>query len=211
MDTIIVANIIGLAAAVLTSLQHPSHVVYLWGHKDEPPVLRGLSTVSILTTTANSLLWVIYGVSYNAIPTALASAGAIAVMGITVWLLCRARVWSPTATAAYVVFAAACVVWPMLVSQSVLGFIGTAISVVTWLPAAVKTVRTRGTFAGLAYPPTTSWIIIANNVLWIIYGVMLNDVWLWAACPAGIASACVMLWTYRSSQRTLRAQGTAVS
>lgn len=206
MDTIAVANIIGLAAAVLTSLQHPSHVIFLWGHRDNAAVLRGLSTVSILTTTANSLLWVIYGVSYNALPTALASAGAITVMAITVWLLRRAQVWSRTATGAYVVFAAVCVVWTLLVGQAVLGFIGTAISVVTWLPAAVKTMHTRGTLAGLAYPPTTSWIIIANNVLWIIYGVMLDDVWLWAASPVGIASACVMLWTYRYSQRTLRNQ-----
>lgn len=206
MQTLVIANIIGLVAAVLTSLQHPSHIIYLWGHRDDRAVLRGLSVVAILTTTANSLLWVIYGVSYNAIPTALASAGAITVMAITVWLLRRARVWSRTATGAYVVFAAACVVWPLLVGQAVLGFIGTAISVVTWLPAALKTLRTRGTLAGLAYPPTTSWIIIANNMLWIVYGVMLDDVWLWAASPVGIASACVMLWTYRYSQRTLREQ-----
>lgn len=209
MQTLVIANIIGLAAAVLTSLQHPSHIIYLWGHRDDRAVLRGLSTVSILTTTANSLLWVVYGVSYNAMPTALASAGAIAVMAITVWLLRRAQVWSRAVTGAYVVFVAVCVVWTLLVGQAVLGFIGTAISVVTWLPAAVKTVRTRGTLAGLAYPPTTSRIIIANNVLWIIYGVMLDDIWLWAASPVGIASACVMLWTYRYSQRTLREQAPA--
>lgn len=209
MQTLVIANIIGLVAAVLTSLQHPSHIIYLWGHRDDRAVLRGLSVVAILTTTANSIIWVAYGTSYNALPSALASVGTIVVMSLTVWLLRRAGVWSFPALVCYCTFVAACVAGAAAAPQNVLGATGTTISVVTWLPAALKTIRTRGTTAGLAYPPAMSWIIVASNIAWIIYGVMLDDIWLWAASPVGIASACVMLWTYRYSHRTLREQAPA--
>ena len=203
MQTLVIANIIGLVAAVLTSLQHPSHIIYLWGHRDDRAVLRGLSVVAILTTTANSIIWVVYGTSYNALPSALASVGTIVVMSLTVWLLRRAGVWSFPALVCYCTFVAACVAGAAAAPQNVLGATGTAISVVTWLPAALKTIRTRGTTAGLAYPPAMSWIIVASNIAWIIYGNMLGDIWLWVSSPVSIISAFIMLWTYHSTKREL--------
>lgn len=191
-----IAHAIGFFAAVATAFQHPAHVKYLWAHRDDPEVLRGLSLVSILVTTANSLLWVVYGLSYNAWPTALASVGAIAVMVFTVWLLHRARVWSTAGLVVYSVFAVACVVWPMFVPQDVLGLMGGSISIFMWLPAAAKVVRLSGSPGALAYPPVMSWVIIANNIAWIIYGVMLDDIWLWLPCPVAIACAVLMLWSY---------------
>lgn len=203
VNTIIIANLIGLAASLASSLQHPSHVVYLWGHKDEPPVLRGLSLASILFTTANSVMWAIYGVLYNAWPTTIAAAAALVVMAITAWLLARARVWTPLGTAAFLAFTAACTWWSFWVSQDTLGLWGNVLSIVMWIPAAMRVVRRRGTVAALAYPPLTSWIIVATNVAWIVYGVMLDDIWLWLSSPVSIVCAGIMLWSYHSTARVL--------
>ena len=206
VNTIIIANLIGLAASLASSLQHPSHVVYLWGHKDEPPVLRGLSLASILFTTANSVMWAIYGVLYNAWPTTIAAAAALVVMAITAWLLVRARVWTPLGTAAFLAFTTVCTWWSFWVSQDTLGLWGNILSIVMWIPAAMRVVRRRGTVAALAYPPLMSWIIVATNVAWIVYGVMLDDIWLWLSSPVSIVCAGIMLWSYHSTARVLGTQ-----
>ena len=206
VNTIIIANLIGLTASLASALQHPSHVIYLWGHKDEPPVIRGLSLASIYFTTANSVMWAIYGVLYNAWPTTIAAAAALVVMAITAWLLIRAKVWNPAMTAAFLAFTAVCTWWSFWVGQDTLGLWGNILSIVMWIPAAVRVVRSRGTVAALAYPPLTSWIIVATNVAWIVYGVMLNDLWLWLSSPVSIVCAAVMVWAYHTTARVLGTQ-----
>lgn len=206
VSTIIIANLIGLTASLASALQHPSHVVYLWGHKDEPPVLRGLSLASIYFTTANSVMWAIYGALYNAWPTTIAAAAALVVMAITAALLIRAKVWNVVLTAAFVAFTAACTWWSFWVGQDTLGLWGNILSIVMWIPAAMRVVRRRGTVAALAYPPLTSWIIVATNVAWIVYGAMLDDIWLWLSSPVSIVCAGIMLWSYHSTARVLGTQ-----
>lgn len=206
VDTIVIANLVGLTASLASALQHPSHVVYLWGHKDEPPVLRGLSLASILFTTANSVMWAIYGVLYNAWPTTIAAAAALVVMAITAWLLVRAKVWTVLGTAAFLAFTTGFTLWSFWVGQDTLGLWGNVLSIVMWIPAAARVVRSRGSVAALAYPPATSWIIVATNVAWIVYGVMLDDIWLWLSSPVSIVCAGVMLWAYHSTSRVLGTQ-----
>lgn len=206
--TVIIAQILGMFAAILSALQHPSHVIYLWGHRKEASVLRGLSILSILFTTANSIMWGFYGAMYNAWPTALAALAAMVVMLITVWLLLQAKVWNPLAIMGYIAFCVAVSWWSVWVSQNTLGLWGNLLSIVMWIPAAIKIVKVRGTAAGLSYPPMTSWIIIATNVVWIIYGVMLQDIWLWLSSPVSILCAGLMLWAYASTTKIMSAEQT---
>lgn len=203
MNTFLIANTIGLVASLASALQHPSHVVYLWGHRKDATVLRGLSLASILATTANSVMWAIYGGLYNAWPTTIAAAAALVVMFITAVLLIRAGVWNTLGTLGFVLFFTVCTWWSFWVSQDTLGLWGNVLSIVMWIPAAVKVVRSRGTVAALAYPPMTSWIIVATNVAWIVYGVMLNDIWLWLSSPVSIVCAAVMLVVYHRTERTI--------
>ena len=201
--TFLIAQILGFCAAGAACMQHPSHVIYLWGHRKDVSILKGLSLLSILFTTANSIAWGIYGLMYKAYPTALIAVSGTIVMAITVGILVKARMWKIPALIGYILFILLLIFLSLIAPQDQLGFWGNMISIGMWIPAALKVIKVRNTPAALSYPPVTSWTIIITNILWISYGVLLQDIWLWLSAPFSITCALMMLWAYHSTKKHL--------
>lgn len=192
-------SIVGASATLLSALTHPSHLAYLWRHRDDTETLKGVSMASAGVVVASQMIWVVYGLTVNGIWAAAIAGISVVVQTYIVVVVSRAGAASKSSVAAICAAALAALITSLLLPGPVLGAIGVAVSAAMWVPAAIVVVRAAGTAAGRAYPPVMSTVIVVANLLWLVYGLLLNDIWLWLPCPLHIASGMLMLWAYAKS------------
>lgn len=71
----------------------------------------------------------------------------------------------------------------IMLATSIVGFLATTTSFIRFLPQAVQTWKQRKdshALSGLSLP--TQWLTFVNSLLWILYGVLLGE--LWVAMPS---------------------------
>lgn len=192
------ATMFGGTAAFLSLFTHPSHIAYLLKHRGDEEIYRGVSIASLFLISISSVNWVVYGFAYAGVFTAVVASSNIVVKSLLLYLLWRQ---SRVVTATVLGFAAALAATTavsLAVSQNVLGFLGTASSIIMWVPAAARVIRAFGTREATSYPPATSWLVIAVNALWMAYGIALHDFWLFISSPTSVISGVLMLVAYYS-------------
>lgn len=192
------AAVVGGVAAFLSLFTHPSHIAYLLKNKGDDEIYRGVSIASLFLISISSVNWVIYGFVYAGVFTAIVATSNIIVKSLLLYLLWSQKRVGTKTVMLFIAAMLATVVVSFAVSQNVLGFLGTASSIVMWIPAAAKVVKAFGTREAMSYPPATSWLVIAVNTLWMVYGIALHDFWLFISSPTSVISGILMLVAYHS-------------
>ena len=195
-----ITQILGFCALITTFLQYPSHAAYLLRHKHDTSILQGVSATSILFITTHSLILGIYGVLYDAYFLTLSALSGTAII-IIINILIKANLWHTLPLLAYILFIITVFFTAIDTPQEHLKASAVLMAISMWIPAAFKALSLHHTPAALAYPPITSWLIILSNALTIIYGVLIDNIWLWIAAPFSIVCAMIMLSTYHSTKR----------
>lgn len=169
------AAVVGGVAAFLSLFTHPSHIAYLIKNKGDDEIYRGVSIASLFLISISSVNWVIYGFVYAGVFTAIVATSNIIVKSLLLYLLWSQKRVNTKTVMLFIAAMLATVAVSFAVSQNVLGFLGTASSIVMWIPAAAKVIKAFGTREAMSYPPATSWLVIAVNTLWMAYGIALHD------------------------------------
>ena len=66
----------------------------------------------------------------------------------------------------------------IILLTSIVGFLATTTSFIRFLPQAVQTWKQRkdaNALSGLSLP--TQWLTLINSLLWIMYGFLLQEIW----------------------------------
>lgn len=196
-------TIVGMLAVVITAAMLPSQARHVLRNRNSPDHLRGVSLISAAIISSTSVIWAAYGFRFDAVAvsvTALIDLTFQALIVGVVW-----RVFRPSvAVVSGVVVGAVVVLGVALVApQAVLGVIGAGTSMAMFAPQAVRVVRARGTVAGAGFSPLAAGLLIVGNSTWLIYGILLEDIWVILPCPFSVTSGVLILWAWWGSRVAL--------
>lgn len=194
---------VGLAAVLVTAAMLPNQAVHVIRHRNDAERLRGISLASAAIVCSTSTIWACYGLRFDAVWASITALVDFAFQILVVAVVLRhvrIRVVdvSLVLTCGSVLLASA-----LTLPQNALGVIGAGTSMAMFVPQAVRVIRARGTVSGLAFSPVSAAILTAANTLWLVYGILLEDLWLILPCPFSITSGLLILWAWHGSRESV--------
>lgn len=190
-----VSNILGLLATATAASISPLQLIALLRADDRRSAATSVSITTVLLLCVCNTCWLVYGVLHGALWSAVLAAVTICVqMGVL--LLC----WRVGAVRSAVVLAV--VVTPISVGYiaryapaDVLGGVAAAMSVVNYVPAAVRRLRgvRRRVPGESVYSVPMGAMMMLTNVLWIAYAVTIRDVWVGLPCAVNFITGTVFV------------------
>lgn len=193
--------IVGCAATILSAGPHPVQAAYLWRHRSDRAVFRGVSLAGVGVISVTSILWAAYGLRFDAPWVAtIAAIDLLMQFGVLVIAVRYRHGFGASAVALYAGCVVAAIVAALLLPQNILGAVGACTALAMFVPQARRVAKARGTAAGRAFNPVSSVLNIAADSLWFAYGVLLNDVWLAIPAPFVVACSLLMLWAWAGSR-----------
>ena len=92
------------------------------------------------------------------------------------------------------------------------GLAASIVSLILWIPQAQKTWRHRNNpeeMAGISV--VTQYILILSQVMWLIYGLLINSFWVWSSMIVNVPAAVLTLYLIHRAKRRLAAAGQDVA
>ena len=88
------------------------------------------------------------------------------------------------------------------------GLAASIVSLILWLPQVRTTWRHRNNpveMAGIS--SATQYILIVNQIMWLVYGLLINSFWVWSSLIVNLPAAILTLFLIHRAKRQLAAQG----
>lgn len=187
------ASLIGALATFLSSLVQPSQFTTLLHNKHNTAMLREFSMQSLYCIIAGNGVWFVYGLTHDAIWTAVLAVIAITIQLTIVMLLIRTRTHPPKTllTAICVLAASIAVSYP--IPNAALGPIGCAFSMIMFVPAARAAIHALRTKTATPYSMPMATIMCLGNLAWGAYAVAIHDIWVGLPIVANVPISLIML------------------
>lgn len=213
------ADIIGFCATVVAALVSPAQLFILLRadkHHSRADSTHPAHTVSLISTVlvcVCNTLWCVYGVFHGATWSAVLGAVVITVQ-ITALVVCiTARVIQWWFLAYLGVLLGAVAYAGYLMPAALLGATAAGMAVLNYVPAAIKqykaVCRVRRSSSGgsalntsTAYPRGMGLIMLSANLLWIMYAVVIHDMWVGLPCAINAVTSVVFIVTHTVAVRS---------
>ena len=187
------ASLIGALATFLSSLVQPSQFTTLLHNKHNTAMLREFSMQSLYRIIAGNGVWFVYGLTRDAIWTAVLAVVAIGIQLTIATLLIRTRTQPPKTLLTAICVLAASIVVSYLIPNAALGPIGCAFSMIMFVPAARAAIHALRTKTATPYSMPVATIMCLGNLAWGAYAVAIHDVWVGLPIVVNVPISLVML------------------
>lgn len=196
---------VGYLAAVLTALCLPVQLHALYVYRNDAASLRSVRPMVAVITAITAVMWLSYGLRFDAIAVSLAQIPILVGLVILSLVYASKGVWSKR-----MVIGIMLALWFIGVmcansSQVMLGFSAVVLTTMLWIPTAISGIGVRSVEYRTAQPVLATarllpWalmprITVLIHLCWWVYGVGRHDVWLWLASPGVVAYAGLWLWS----------------
>lgn len=195
----------GAVAVVCYALVVCAQLVTLWkvqhaGQDSTATLQHSVRPMVALCAAISAVLWIVYGVRFDAPALDAANTIVLAGLGAVSAVCVRRRVWRLRRVLGAVLCLLAVAALAASTMRVVLGFTAAVLSVLLWLPAAVSGIGGRNTtvvsreawLMPTALAPTAA---VLTHAALLVYGIGMQDVWLWIASPAVMMCAILARWS----------------
>lgn len=187
------ASLIGALATFLSSLVQPSQFTTLLHNKHNRAMLREFSMQSLYCIIAGNGVWFVYGLTHEAIWTAVLAVVAVGIQLAIVMLLIRTRTHPRTTLLTAISVLATSIVVSYLIPGVALGPIGCAFSMTMFVPAARAAIHALRTKTATPYSMPTAVIMFLGNLAWGAYAVAIHDIWVGLPIVVNVPISLIML------------------
>lgn len=196
---------VGYTAVILTTLCLPVQFYALYTHRDDPDNLRSVRPMVAMISAVVAVMWAIYGLRFDAGAIVLAQIPILVGLIALACIYVRACVWSKRLVAGCVLILCVIVLLCVNTREEMLGFSAVVLTVMIWIPTALsgigirysphQTVQSVSITAKLLPWSMMPRITALTHICWWIYGVGMQDVWLWLASPGVVAFTGMRVWS----------------